>query len=73
MRKRYDMKDEQGQARSQVAPLENLVDVGFEPDEFVQLATVHSHHAVYKLRAVPAARQSPLDNQTKRELALQLQ
>jgi hypothetical protein len=35
MRKYYDMKDERWQARSQVAPLENLVDVGFKPDEFV--------------------------------------
>ena len=73
MRECYNMKEEQGQARLQVAPLENLVNIGLEPDEFVQLTTVHSHHTVYKLRAVPAARQSPLDNQTKRELALQLQ
>jgi hypothetical protein len=50
-----------------VAALEDLVDVGFKPDELVQLTTVHGNHAIHELRAVPAAKQSPLDRQNKRE------
>jgi hypothetical protein len=61
------MNEEQRQARIQVAALEDLVDVGFKPDELVQLTTVHGNHAIHELRAVPAATQSPLDRQNKRE------
>jgi Uma2 family endonuclease len=43
---------------AQVAAFEDLVDVGFEPDQLVQLPPVHGHHAIHQLRAVPAAKRS---------------
>jgi hypothetical protein len=38
-----------------MAALEDLVNIGFEPNKLVQLPTIHRHHAVDKLRTVPAA------------------
>ena len=38
-----------------MAALEDLVNIGFEPNKLVQLPTIHRHHAIHKLRTVPAA------------------
>ncbi len=61
----YDTKEEQGWARIQVAALENLVNIGFKPNQFVQLPSVHRHYTVYQLRAVPAAKPLAFDERKK--------